>query len=120
MLSQSPYIEQCILIGDSREYCTALITPDFEQLKKVADNFNIQYHSPNDLITNDKVIKLIKNDIDRLQKDLAKYEKVRKFSLLSAPFSIENGELTPKLSVKRHIVERKYSYLIEEMYNFND
>ncbi len=120
LLSQSPYIEQCILIGDSREYCTALITPDFEQIKKVADNFNIQYNSPNDLITNEKVIKLIKNDMDRLQKDLAKYEKVRKFSLLSAPFSIENGELTPKLSVKRHIVERKYSFLIEEMYNFND
>ena len=117
LLSQSPYIEQCILIGDSREYCTALITPDFEQLKKVADNFNIEYHSVNELITNDKVIKLIKNDMDRLQKDLAKYEKVRKFSLLSAPFSIESGELTPKLSVKRHVVERKYSYLIEEMYN---
>lgn len=116
LLTQSPYIEQCILIGDSREYCTALITPDFEQLKKVADNFNISYNSPNELITNEKMIKLIKTDLDHLQKDLAKYEKVRKFSLLSAPFTIENGELTPKLSVKRHIVERKYSYLIDEMY----
>jgi long-chain acyl-CoA synthetase len=48
---------------------------------------------------------------------LAKYERIRKFTLLSKPFSIENGELTPKLSVRRHIVERNYSYLIEEMYN---
>jgi long-chain acyl-CoA synthetase len=119
LLSESPYIEQCILIGDSREYCTALITPDFEQLRKLAENFGISFSIDNELISNEKIIKAIKNDIDRLQKDLAKYERVRKFSLLSQSFSIENGELTPKMSVRRHVVERKYSDLIEQMYGLD-
>lgn len=117
LLCQSAYIDQCFLLGDQREFCTALITPDFEALKKLADNFGIKYSSETELIANDKIVRTIKNDIDNLQKDLAKYERVRKFSLLSKPFSVENGELTPKLSIKRHIVERNYSYLIEDMYN---
>jgi len=118
LLAQSAFIEQCVLIGDRREYCTALITPDFDELKKLADNFEIKYNSNTELISNEKIIKTIKQDIDRLQKDLAKYERVRKFSLLSEPFSVENGSLTPKLSIKRHIVERKFADLIDSMYGF--
>ncbi len=119
LLSKSPYIERCVIIGDKREFCSALISPDFEELKKLADNFEIKYEKPSDLITNDKIIKTIKDDIDRLQKDLAKYERVRKFSLVSEPFSVENGILTPKLSVRRHIVERKFADLIDSMYGFD-
>jgi long-chain acyl-CoA synthetase len=117
VLCQSPYIDQCVLIGDKREYITALITPDFEQLKVLADSFGIKYSIPSELVSNPNIIKVIKNDIDRLQKDFAKYERVRKFHLLSEPFTIENGELTPKLSIRRHVVERKFNDLIERMYN---
>lgn len=117
LLTQSPYIERCVLVGNNREFVTALISPDFEQLKKLADNFELKYNDIGELINNPKIINTIKQDIDRLQKDLAKYERVRRFSLLSQPFTIENGELTPKMSIKRHVVERKYSYLIEQMYN---
>jgi len=117
IISLSPYVERCILIGDNREFLTALITPDFEQLKILADNFDLKYNSPTDLIANEKIINTIKQDIDRLQKDLAKYERVRKFKLLSEPFTIENGTLTPKLSIRRHVVERKYSDLIDLMYD---
>lgn len=117
LICRSPYIDQCFLLGDNREFCTALITPDYEAIKKLADTFGLDYKTENDLINNEKIIKTIRNEIDYLQKDLAKYERIRKFTLLSKPFSIENGELTPKLSVRRHIVERNYSYLIEEMYN---
>jgi long-chain acyl-CoA synthetase len=119
LLSQSPFVEQVVLLGDRKEYCTALITPDFEQLKALADNLGIKYSSPSELISNQQIISVIKRDIDRLQKDLAKFERVRKFSLLSEPFSVDNGELTPKLSIRRHVVERKYSYLIEQMYDVN-
>jgi len=119
ILSQSPYIEHCVLIGDKRDYITALLTPDFDQLKKLADTFGIKYDSPSELIGNEKIIQTIKNDVDRLQNDFAKYERVRKFKLLSQPFTVENGELTPKLSIKRHVVERKFHYLIEEMYKID-
>jgi long-chain acyl-CoA synthetase len=118
LLIESPYIEQCVLIGDRREYCTALLTPDFEQLRKLAVNFGISFDNDTELISNEKIIRTIKQDIDRLQKDLAKYERVRKFSMLSQPFSVENGELTPKLSIKRHVVERKFQSLIDSMYGF--
>lgn len=117
LLTSSPYIERCVLVGNNREFVTALISPDFEQLKRLADNFELKYNDVGELINNPKIINTIKQDIDRLQKDLAKYERVRRFSLLSQPFTIENGELTPKMSIKRHVVERKYSYLIEQMYN---
>ncbi|MCL5991223.1 MAG: AMP-binding protein, partial [Bacteroidetes bacterium] len=119
ILSQSSFIEHCVLIGDKRDYITALLTPDFDQLKKLADTFGIKYDSPSELIGNEKIIQTIKNDIDRLQTDFAKYERVRKFKLLSQPFTVENGELTPKLSIKRHVVERKFNYLIEEMYKID-
>lgn len=117
VLSQSPFIEQVILLGDNREFVTALITPDINQIKILAESLQIQYTNSEELISNPAIVKAIKNDIDRLQVDFAKYERVRKFRLLSAPFTIESGELTPKMSIKRHIVERNYSFLIDEMYN---
>jgi len=116
LLSQSSFIEQCILIGDRREFNTALITPDFGELQKLAKNVGINFENPTELIANEKIIKVIKDDIDRLQKDLAKFERVRKFKLLSEPFTIESGLLTPKMSIRRHVVEKKYNDLIEQMY----
>lgn len=117
ILIQSKYIEHVLLIGDNREFCTALITPDFEQLKGLAEEFGIEYKLPSELISNEKIIRHIKKDLDYFQQDLAKFERVRKFKLLSQPFSVENGELSPKMSIKRHVVERKYSDLIDAMYD---
>ncbi len=116
VLAQSRFIDHCILIGDMREYVTALITPDFAQLKELAEEFSISYTNETELISNDKIIKHIKKEIDYLQKDFAKFERIRKFSLLSKPFTVEDGELSPKMSVKRHVVEKKYSDMIDDMY----
>ena len=117
ILQQSIFIDQIFLVGDNREYITALITPDFEQLKVLAESLQIQYYEPTDLLKNTSVLKVIKNDIDRLQNDFAKFERVRKFTLLPKAFTVESGELTPKLSIRRHVVENKYSNLIDEMYD---
>ena len=116
LLSQSIFINHVVIIGDKRDFVSALVTPDFEQLKNLAESMHIAYKNETELISNDHIVKAIKKDIDRLQQDLAKYERVRKFSLLSQPFTVENGELTPKMSIKRHVVERKYSDLIDQMY----
>ncbi len=117
VLAQSRFIDHCMLIGDMREYVTALITPDFVQLKELADEFDISYNNETELLSNDKIVKHIKKDIDYLQRDFAKFERIRKFSLLSKPFTVEDGELSPKMSVKRHVVEEKYSDMIDDMYN---
>lgn len=120
ILCQSQFVDQCIIIGDNREYNTALILPNFDELKKLAQVLEIKYNNISELVSNDKVIKIIKNDIDRLQKDLSKYERVRKFALLTESFSVDTGELSPKMSVKRHVVERKYSDLIEQLYKLDE
>lgn len=116
LLAQSKYVEQCFLVGDAREFNTALIAPNFEELKKLADELEISYKYDSDLVSDRTVLKRIQKDFDDLQKDLAKYERVRRFSLLTKSFSVEEGELSPKMSVRRHVVEKKYSDLIESMY----
>ncbi len=115
-LSQSRYIDQMVLIGDRREYCTALLVPDFDAVRVYADEKGLLYSSNSDLAANSEVHREIQRDINRLQSDFSKYEKVRKFALLSEPFSVENGDMTPTLKVKRHIVERKYAGLIDALY----
>ncbi len=117
LLSQSKYIEHCVLIGDNREYITALLTPNFEQLKSLAEDFKIEYKVEDELIANTMIIRHIQKDIDYLQKDLSKFEKVRRFQILSKPFTVDGGELSPKMSIKRHIVQNKYQDMIEMMYN---
>ncbi|MDT3738992.1 MAG: long-chain fatty acid--CoA ligase [Candidatus Kapabacteria bacterium] len=116
IIAQSRYIDNCILIGDNREYITALINPNFDQLKVLAEGFGIEFSNNSGLIINPKIVEYIKQEIDFYQKDLSKFERIRKFQLLSEPFTINGGELSPKMSIKRHIVERKYSDLIEMMY----
>lgn len=120
LLTSSRYIEHCFLIGDKRDYCTALLTPDYEQLKEMAKEFSIDYSSETELISHPKIIQFIKKEIDWYQKDIAPFEKVRKFHLLSTQFSVDGGELSPKLSIKRHVVERKYSTFIDNMYGIDN
>ncbi len=112
----SKFIDQFVLIGDSRMFLSALIVPDFEAVKEYADSHKIPYSSDEDLAKNEEIYKVIENDMSKLQKQLANYERVRKFVLLEKPFSIETGEITPSMKVKRKFVEERYRHLIEEMY----
>jgi long-chain acyl-CoA synthetase len=112
----SKYIDQFVLIGDKRMFLSALIVPDYEALKEYADAHKIPYSDEKDLTSNDQIYKLIETDMGKLQKKLANYERVRKFALLDKPFTIETGEITPSLKIKRKVVEEKYNYLIEQMY----
>ncbi len=112
----SRYVEQFVLIGDRRMFLTALIVPDFDALKEYADARNLAYASLSDLTRLKEIHEVIEKDIASIQKDLASYERVRKFTLLDKPFTIENGEITPSLKVRRKVVEERYADLIEGMY----
>ncbi len=112
----SRYIEQFVLIGDRRMFLTALIVPDFEALKEYADAHNIPYRDQSDLAKRREIDELIDKDITHIQKDLANYERVRKFTLLDKPFTVEDGELTPTQKVRRKVVEERYAHVIERMY----
>jgi long-chain acyl-CoA synthetase len=112
----SKYIEQFMLVGDRRMFLTALIVPDFDALKEYADSHRIQYMNNADLTIHPKINELIEKNIADIQKDLANYERVRRFTLLDRQFSIEDGELTPTQKVRRKIIEERYAHLIERMY----
>ncbi len=113
----SKFIDQFVLIGDSRMFLSALIVPDFESVREYADSHKIPYNSNEDLAKNSEIYTLIEKDMTKFQKQLANYEKVRKFVLLEKPFSIETGEITPSMKIKRKFVEERYRNLIEEMYD---
>lgn len=112
----SKYIDQFMLIGNHRMFLSALIVPDFELIKEYADSHKISYADIAELISTKEVYDLIDKEISHLQKKLANYEKVRKFKILDKPFTIESGEITPSLKIKRKFVEERYAYLIEGMY----
>lgn len=113
---QSKYIDQFVLIGDGRMFLSALIVPEFENLKDFAKRIGIAFSRDADLIELDDIKKLFEKEIQTLQKDLPTYERVRRFELLPQQLTVENGEITPTLKVKRKVVEQKYAPLIEKMY----
>lgn len=116
LLCQSPFIDQCLLLGDGRPFCAALIVPDFEMLIAWAQQHGPSDLQPESLTRHPAVGELIWQEIERLQRPLARYERVRRFALLPKPFTIEDGELTPTLKIRRAVVEHKYADLIEALY----
>lgn len=112
----SRYIEQFVLIGDRRMYCTALVVPDFDALKAYAAEKGIGSLHNHELVRHPEIHALIERDIEQFQKDLANYERVRRFILLPKPLTIEDGELTPTQKIRRKVVEERYAHLIERMY----
>ena len=120
MIDQSEFVEQSVIVGDKRKYVSALIVPDFERLRAWAKAQGISSSNKQDLIADRKVLDRIKADVNRLTKDLADYEKVKRIGLLAEEFSIDGGELTPTLKIKRRVVEEKYKNLIESLYSGAD
>ncbi len=112
----SKYIDQFVLIGDRRMFLSALIVPDFDAVKEYADSNKIPYNNVEELTENPEIYQIIEKDLEQFQKQLANYERVRKFVLLDKPFTIETGEITPSLKVKRKVIEERYGGLIDRMY----
>ena len=116
LLITSPYIEQVMVVGDKRNFLTALIVPGFDALKNYANEHDIKYSNIEELVSNNEIYKLIDADAQKLTDGLARFEQIKKFTLIPKEFSIEGGELTPTLKVKRKVVTEKYKDLIEKMY----
>lgn len=110
------YMEQCVVIADKRKFVTALIVPNYPLLETYAASQGIQYANRADLCSHPQVVAMLKERIDTLQQDLAAYEKVKYFKLLPEPFTMENGEMTNTLKVKRNVVCQHYAADIDKMY----
>lgn len=116
-LKESMFIEQCIVIGEGRKHPSALVVPTFDALKEWCSRHNIEYTNAEDVIKNEKIINRINEDITRLMDRFGKWEQVKKVQFLSDPFTIEAGELTPTLKLKRKPILNRYADLIDSIYN---
>ena len=116
MLGQDKFIEQVTIIGDGRKYVSALIVPAFEELKAYADKKHIEYRNIEELVNNPDIHKMMEERINDYQKDLASYEQIKRFVLLPKAFTMENGELTNTLKIKRAVISKRYRPLIDAMY----
>ncbi len=116
-LTSSSFIEQVHIIGDKRNYLTALIVPNFDSLKSYLKSKNNTISDINAIVTNEDVIGLYEKEIESAMVEFAKFETVKKFTLITEPFSIEKGEMTPKMSIVRKVVENNYSEIINGMYS---
>jgi len=116
-LALDAYIEQAATIGDERNYVTAIIAPSIPALEEYAKKQNIDYKDIDDLLSLPAIHNLIKTRIIEAQKGMSNYELVKKFILIKKGFSIESGELTNTLKMRRTVILQKYKVEIEEMYN---
>ncbi len=115
-IRSSRYLSQVVAIGDQRKYLVALVTLVPEEVKPWAVEQGISFSSWEELIKTEKVHNLIENEIDRGNRELASYESIKKFTILPVDFSIDSGELTPTLKVKRKAIMEKYANQIAAMY----
>jgi long-chain acyl-CoA synthetase len=116
-MRQSPYMEQIMVIGDGRKFVSALIVPSFTQVPKwLTQHGKTAPDTPEALIALPDVQRLIQTEIDKYNAHFGHVEQIKKFTLLPAEWTINSGELTPKLSMRRKVIEQKFAEEIEAMY----
>jgi long-chain acyl-CoA synthetase len=113
---KSPKIEQLFLVGDKREYITAIVVPSREALQETFNLDDAFFDSTKPFINDPEIIDWLNQDIRKLSNELAKFERIKNFKVKRNPFSMEEGEITPTMKAKRKVIEQKYATAIDEMY----
>jgi long-chain acyl-CoA synthetase len=116
MIKMSRFVNQVVLVGNERKFPAALVVPNFEQLASYAKIKNLDLKTPADFCRNPRIVNLLERQIAAYTENLSQYEKVKKVVLLENELTVETGELTPTLKVKRRVVDEKYKTLIDKIY----
>jgi long-chain acyl-CoA synthetase len=116
-LKQSRLVDVVVLIGERRNFISALISPDIEQLGAWAAENEVESESVEDLVARPEVLEVFQQAVDAVNAELARYEQIREFRLLPESLTIEGGFLTPTLKVKRRVVDERFADIIEEIYS---
>jgi long-chain acyl-CoA synthetase len=118
LLKQSEFVSQVVVVGAGRKQPAALIVPEWEAVRQALSNAGEEYPAGRaELASFPTAVKIVQSDVAFLTRTLADYERIRRVVLLPEEFSIENGELTPTLKVKRRIIDHKFGELIEQLYS---
>lgn len=115
-INESNHIAQSVVIGDKRKFVICVINPDYENLIPWAKRNGIQSEDPAEICSHQSVKDLLENEVKQQCASFAKFEQPKKVIILSEPWTVDNGLLTPKLSVKYKVVEKEYADLIDDMY----
>lgn len=110
------YVGQVLVHGNSRKFCSALITPNEAEIRAWAQQAGLEKKSLAELVSDERIRVMIQSAVDALNASLPRHESIRRFALLPAEFSVESGELTPSLKLKRRLVEQKYAALLDSFY----
>jgi long-chain acyl-CoA synthetase len=119
-LKESPFIEQIIVVGENRKYAAALIIPNFEHVKNWCAVKRISFSSHEQMIKNPVLIRRIQKEVDHFNQDLGQTEKIKKFCLLADEWSVETGELSPTLKLRRKFIQEKYTQEINDTYHSSE
>lgn len=115
-MKASLFIEQIIVIGEAQKHPSALIVPSFDAVKTWCKRHSIEYTTPAEMIQNEKVIQRIQKDIESINGQFGQWEQIKKVKFLSELFTVESGELTPTLKLKRKPIMAKYADIIASIY----
>lgn len=116
LMKTSNFIEQVMVIGENEKFASALVSPNFNYLHFYALKHKIHYRDNNELITNTAIIKKFQSEIDKINKQISEFECIKRFRLVSEEWSQDTGELSPTLKLKRNVIKKKYSSVIDEIY----
>jgi long-chain acyl-CoA synthetase len=116
-LKESPFIEQVMVIGENQRFPAALIVPSFAYLKEWCKIKEIEFTTNQNMITNEKVLDKYANEVKRENQNLSHHETIKMFKLMPLEWTIDSGEMTPKLSLKRNLIAKNNEKLITEIYN---
>ncbi|MDM7922257.1 MAG: AMP-dependent synthetase/ligase, partial [Pyrinomonadaceae bacterium] len=116
MMRSSRFVSQAVLVGNGRKFAAALIVPNFEMLESYARHKGLELSKPAEFIADPKIKDLFERQVAEHTKGLAQFETVKKIALLQNELTVDGGELTPTMKVKRRVVDEKYKALIDEMY----
>jgi len=111
------WVDQLVVVGENQPFMAALIVPDFEAIETYAKQNDIQYSDIEELIEHESIVNLFSKEVRSVSRDLASHEKIRDFRLVPNEFTVETGELTPTLKVKRRVIQEKYEHLISDIFD---
>ena len=115
-IGKDKFIEQIAIIADAKKYVSALIVPCFDSLEEYAKQLNIKYQDRLELIKHAEIIQMFEKRLHEIQKELASFEQVKKFTLLPQAFTQAMEEITPTLKLRRKVIMQRYREQIEKMY----
>lgn len=116
LLVESPFIDAALVVGENQKFAAALIAPDFNQLRSLCTEKNIGYTSDKEIIRHPEIMKRFRKEVGDANKKLGSFEQVRKFEIMDSEWSIQSGELTANLKLRRNFICNKYRETIDKLF----